>query len=129
MWNPRPCAHTDLLSAAHAGVRVEACAPCATVRFCDAGGDDGDQLEATVALAKLFGTFDLIGTLDAVRAPGRTVLMYRAPDRLTHASLRVVTPHQWFEADDGLWLYHDGEHLLLSHNHRLASDLVGAHTI
>ncbi len=52
--------------------------------------------------------------------------MYRAPDRLTAAALRVVEPHRWFSVDQELWMYHDGEQLLFAHDHPDVSHLVGA---
>ena len=79
-----------------------------------------------VALTRLFGGFDLVGALDAIGAPGHQVLMYRPPNRIVAAALRVITPNQWFCADDDLWVCHDGEHLLFAHNSPIATELVGA---
>ena len=79
-----------------------------------------------VALGRLFGEFDLVGGLDAVRAPGREVLMYRAGDLLSAAALRVIEPNEWFCADQELWICHDGAHLLFAHDHPMVSDLMGA---
>jgi len=116
------CRHRDPTCASHAGLSVQTCDHCLNVSFTDSQG----RVMPTVALARLFGDFDLVGGLAAVGAPGREVLMYRAPDRLANAALRVLEPHRWFRADENLWISHDGDHLLFSHDHPSVSHLVGA---
>ena len=88
--------------------------------------DREGPVEADIALERLFGEFDLVGGLDAVAAPGREVLLYRPPSLLIAAALRVIEPHRWMEAGEGLWVSHDGEHLLFAHDGPDISHLVGA---
>jgi len=64
-------------------------------------------------MAALFGNFELVGRLPAVRAPGDEVLLYRAPGRKEQGSLEAFPAHVWLRVDEYLWLSHDGEHLLL----------------
>ena len=116
------CIHPQRDRSAHAGMTVESCNTCQEVGFTDSRG----EVQASVALGRLFGEFDLVGGLDAVGAPGREVLMYRAPDLLVRAALRVVEAKRWFRADDDLWICHDGEHLLFAHDNPSVSHLVGA---
>ena len=116
------CSHAAERRSAHAGVAVTICADCPRVRFEDLHG----EVRPTVALARLFGEFDLVGGLAAVAAPGREVLMYRAPDGLVRAALRVLDPHRWYRADEYLWVSHDENHLLFSHNDPVVTHLIGA---
>ncbi len=71
------------------------------------------RLDPSEGMAALFGTFRLVGRLPAVHAPGREVLMYRAPNRTTRNNLDAFPAHVWLQVDTNLWLNHDGEHLLL----------------
>ena len=116
------CPHQQDTRTAHAGISVNVCVDCPHVTFSDPHG----FVDPSVALGRLFGEFDLIGSLAAVGAPGHEVLMYQAPDRLANAALRVITPNRWFRADEELWICHDTDHLLFSHDHPAASHLVGA---
>lgn len=94
------------------GLTVIACADCGEVSFSDAAG----FVTRRNGLARLFGQFDLVGSLPGLGAPGRQVLLYRPPDRRTAAALRAWPSRTWLEGDDGLWVSHDGQHLLLAHD-------------
>ncbi len=67
-----------------------------------------------VALARLFGDYDLVGVLPAVHAPGQSVRLYRPPNRVRRRHLEAFPARHWFEVDAGLWLSHDTDHLLLA---------------
>jgi len=94
------------------GLLVVACGDCGEVSFRDAGG----SVARRAGLARLFGQFDLEGSLPAVGAPAREVLLYRAPNGRARRGLHCIPSGAWLEVDDGLWLSHDGEHLLLAHD-------------
>lgn len=91
-----------------AGIEVVACARCGTVEW----SGPTRSLDPAEGMAALFGNFRLVGRLPAVQAPGREVLMYRAPGK-ARAHLEAFPAHVWLHADTNLWLSHDGEHLLL----------------
>ena len=84
-------------------VAVSACADCGEVDwFSDSGPVDHAE-----AMAYLFGSFDLIGHLDALGGPTSSVLAYAPPKNV------------WLEVGSRLWLSHDGEVLLLATDHQL----------
>ena len=93
----------------HGDIETVGCATCATVEWFRGGR----PVVADVALASLFGEYDLVARLDAVRAPGREVLLYRAA-RGRRDALTVLPEGGWFEVAAGLFASHDGHHLLLS---------------
>jgi hypothetical protein len=70
--------------------------------------------------------FDLVGSLSAIGAPGHDVLMYRPPDHLARAALRIIDAHEWLHVEDDLWICSDETHLLFAHNDPTVSELVGA---
>lgn len=91
-------------------IAVTACADCRRVEWlCEDGPIDHAE-----AMAAVFGTFDLIGTLDALGAPSAKVLIYAPPNRGLRKHLTILPLHVWLQAGPHLWLSHDGEHLLLS---------------
>ena len=98
-----------------AGIDVVACPACGHMSFADAGG----PVSGHVALGRLFGSYDLVTTLPAVHAAGDEVMLYRPPKRSARSHLDAFAPHVWFSAGDGLWLSHDGDHLLLATGHRV----------
>lgn len=104
---PSPCEHQPVQVA---GLEVVACAECGTVAYRDPRG----TVLPTVALARLFGDFELVGVLPAVHAPGQAVRLYRPSNRSRRRHLEAFPVRQWFEVDTGLWLSHDGDHLLLA---------------
>ena len=75
--------------------------------------DGGEPIDGAEAMARLFGQFDLVATIDAIGAPGPTTLVYD-PGRRGSRRMRVFPPHRWFEGSPGLYFAHDGTHLLLS---------------
>ena len=115
----RPCRHDPIRVA---GVQVMACAGCGRVTYEDPRG----TMAPSVALARLFGDFDLAATLPALHAPGTEVMLYRPPSRRRRAHLEAFEARVWFEVDDGLWLAHDGEHLLLATAEPVGGTLRGA---
>ncbi len=74
---------------------------------------DGRPVAADLALAGLFGDYDLVARLDAVSAPGREVLLYR-PNLSGRRALHILPEHRWIEVAPGLHAGQDGSHLLLS---------------
>jgi hypothetical protein len=73
----------------------------------------GRLLDPALGMARLFGNFDLVGSLPSVRARGQKVLLYRPPSRRSREHLDAFPRHVWLETQPGLWMAHDGEHLLL----------------
>jgi hypothetical protein len=97
------------------GIDVVACAHCGEVAFRDSQG----PVAAHAALGRLFGSYDLVTTLPAVHAPGDDIMLYRPPRRTLRSHLDAFAPRTWFSVDDGLWLSHDGDHLLLATGRRV----------
>lgn len=89
---------------------VVVCTTCQTTEWWDNSG----ILDATEGVARLFGEFELIGTLKGVGAPSPLVLTYRAPTAAARASMSVFPPHEWIRVHAGLWLSHDETTLLLA---------------
>jgi hypothetical protein len=85
------------------------CTRCGAVDWYRAG----KPISAEVALASLFGDYDLVGTLDAVSAPGDRVLLYR-PARGRRSALDILPAKCWLEVAPDLHASHDGAVLLLS---------------
>lgn len=94
---------------------VSACAGCSTVEWRDAAG----EIDPAEGLAALFGSYELIGNLDALGSPAPEVLVYRPPSNRKKRNLAPFPAHVWVKAAPDLWLTHDGENLLLATNHRL----------
>jgi hypothetical protein len=65
-------------------------------------------------MAAVFGEYRLIRSLPAIHAPGHEVLMYAAPNRQARSYLGAFPANTWMQADDHLWMSHDGHHLLLA---------------
>jgi hypothetical protein len=96
-------------------VAVAACGVCGEVDWLSESG----SVDPAEAMAALFGSYDLIGPLDAVRAPAPFVLAYAPPSSPKRKSLDALPPHVWLKAGPQLWMCHDKEHLLLSTPRRL----------
>ncbi len=105
-----------------AGLHVVACGNCGHVEYRDPQG----SVASAVALARLFGDFDLAATLPALHAPGHAVRLYEAPTRAQRRHLAAFPAHQWFEVDEGLWLAHDERYLLLATSRPIDLQLTGA---
>lgn len=105
--NQTDCRH-NITEVAETG--VVACASCGEVEW----WSTHRMLDPAEGMARLFGQFDLVRTMAAVRAPAAEVLVYKAPNRRSRKSLAPFPKGVWLEAHPGLWLTHDGEHLLLA---------------
>lgn len=96
-------------------IAVAACAECGQVEwFSDAGPVDHAE-----AMAYLFGSYDLIGHLDALGGPTSSVLAYAAPSVRKRKNLDVFPMNVWLSVAPRLWLSHDGQVLLLATDHQL----------
>lgn len=73
-----------------------------------------DQVDPAMALARLFGNFELVAALPGVAAPGPTVFVYKTRDRSRRAAMRELPPNMWLCAAPGLWISHDGQVLSMS---------------
>jgi len=102
------CIHT--LEPVTRAIDIVACARCGTIDWFR----DGAPIEPFDGMADVFGSFDLVATLPAVSAPGRDVLLYRAPRGVSKSLLAALPPRAWLEAAPGLAVSHDGRHLLVS---------------
>ena len=91
-------------------IAVASCAECARIDwFSDAGPVDSAE-----AIAALFGSYDLMGPLDALGAPAPKVLAYAPPSGRKRKNLDALPEHVWLKAGPSLWMSHDGEVLLLA---------------
>ncbi len=99
-------------------IAISACAKCETVEWLSGDG----PIDHAEAMAAVFGTFDLMGHLDALGAPSPKVLVYTPPRRQLRRYLDAIPPRVWLKAGPHLWLSHDGDHLLLATNHSLLFD-------
>ena len=70
-------------------------------------------------MAALFGSYDLIGPMDALGAPAPQVLIYAPPSGRKRRNLDALPERVWLKAGPRLWMSHDGEHLLLATTERL----------
>lgn len=100
-----------------------ALAGCARCRRVDWLSEDG-PLDPAEAMAAVFGSYDLIGPLDALGAPAPKILVYRPPSRGKRRHLDALPRRVWMKAGPHLWLSHDGEHLLLATTRKLLFDNV-----
>lgn len=96
-------------------LRVSACATCRQVEWLNTDG----EIDPSEGMAALFGSYELIGTLDALGSPAPEVLVYSAPSVKKRRNLIGFPKNVWVKAAPDLWLTHDGERLLLATNHRL----------
>ncbi len=76
--------------------------------------DAGEPIDPAVALARLFGEFDLVSVADGLHAPGTDVFIYRPSNRTRRTWMRSLPRATWLGAAPGLWLTHDDRHLLMS---------------
>ncbi len=91
-------------------IAVAACDECGRVDWLS---DEG-PVDPAEALAALFGTYDLVGPLDALAAPAPRVLAYAPPSARKRRNLEALPAHCWLKAGPRLWMSHDGEILLLA---------------
>ena len=91
-------------------IAVAACADCRRV---DWFSDQG-PLDPAEALAALFGSYDLLGSMDALGSPSPQVLAYVPPSAGKRKNLDALPRRVWLQAGPYLWMSHDGEVLLLA---------------
>lgn len=96
-------------------IAVTACEDCSTVDwFSDLG-----RVDHAEAMAALFGSYDLIGPMDALGAPSPQVLVYQPPTTRKRKHLDALPRHSWLKAGPQLWMSTDGDVLLLATTQRL----------
>jgi len=91
-------------------IEIAACASCGTIDWFR----NGVSISPLDGMADVFGMFDLVATLPAVSAPGREVMLYKAPRGASRGLLDALPMRTWLEAAPGLAISHDGRHLLMS---------------
>ena len=91
-------------------IAVAACADCGRIEWLSSDG----PIDSAEAIAALFGSYDLVGPLDALGAPALQVLVYNPPSPRKRKNLDVLPKHAWMKAGPHLWMSHDGEVLLLA---------------
>lgn len=99
-------------------IAVAACDECGRVDWFSNEG----PVDPAEAMAALFGSYDLMGTLDALGAPAREVLAYSAPSALKRRNLDALPRRVWLKAAPHLWMSTDGVTLLLAPTRRLMYD-------
>jgi hypothetical protein len=96
-------------------IAVSACADCGEVEWLS----DTGPIDPAEAMAALFGSYDLIGPLDALGSPAPAVLAYSPPSGRKRKNLEALPEKVWLKAGPNLWLSHDSEVLLLATNQQL----------
>jgi hypothetical protein len=96
-------------------VALSACARCQRVDWLSESG----SVDHAEAIAAVFGSFDLVGSMDALAAPAPKVLAYAPPSKSKRRHLDALPRRTWLKAGPQLWLSHDGELLLLATTHEL----------
>jgi len=96
-------------------IAVAACDECGRVEWLS---DEG-PVDHTEAMAALFGSFDLAGTIEALGAPSPEVLVYTPPSSRKRRHLDALPRRAWLKAGPHLWMSTDGEVLLLATTQRL----------
>lgn len=96
-------------------IAVAACDECGQVEWLSTEG----PVDHAEAMAVLFGTFDLAGTMEALGAPSPEVLVYTPPSTRKRRHLDALPRRAWLKAGPHLWMSTDGEVLLLATTQRL----------
>lgn len=96
-------------------IAVAACADCGRVEWMS----DRGIVDPAEGMAALFGSFDLMGSMDALGAPGPEVLVYSPPNQRKRRNLDALPTKSWLKAAPHLWMSTDGEVLLLATTQRL----------
>ncbi len=99
-------------------VALSACGRCRRVDWLSQTG----PIDHAEAMAAVFGSYDLIGPLDALGAPAPRVLAYSPPTKSKRRHLDALPRHTWLKTGPQLWLSHDGELLLLATTRQLLFD-------
>lgn len=104
-------------------IAVSACEDCGAVDWMSNEG----PVDHAEAMAALFGSYDLAGTMDALGAPASEVLVYTPPSARKRRHLDALPRRAWLKAGPRLWMSTDGEVLLLATTQRLMfENLTGA---
>ncbi|HZD22095.1 MAG TPA: hypothetical protein VE569_01630 [Acidimicrobiia bacterium] len=96
-------------------IAVSACADCGRVDWFSNQG----PVDPAEAIAALFGTYDLIGAMDALGAPSPEVLAYAPPSARKRRNLDALPRRVWLKAGPHLWLSTDGDILMLAPTERI----------
>lgn len=96
-------------------IAVTACEDCGQVDWLS----DHGPIDPAEAMAALFGSFDLVGSMKALGAPSPEVLVYAPPAARKRRHLDALPRRVWLKAGSQLWMSTDGEVLLLSTTQRL----------
>jgi len=99
-------------------IAVAACEECGRVEWFSNEG----PVDPAEAMAALFGSYDLMGSLDALGAPAPEVLAYSAPSARKRRNLDALPRKVWLKAAPHLWMSTDGVTLLLAPTQRLMFD-------
>lgn len=108
------CRHERL---AIGSLAAEICDETGTVAWSDGDG----PVDPTVAVARLFGDFDLRAAAPALHAPGATVIVCTPATRTGARALQQVPSDRWVEAMPSLWMRAADRSLLLSPTEPLLS--------
>lgn len=104
-------------------IAVSACEDCGQVDWLSNEG----PIDHAEAMAALFGSYDLAGTMEALGAPSSEVLVYTPPSARKRRHLDALPRRTWLKAGPRLWMSTDGEVLLLATTQRLMfENLTGA---
>ncbi len=90
-------------------ISVIACEDCGLVQFWDEAG----PIPPGAGMAQLFGVFTVLGRFPTLRGPGPEAIVYRPPSAAARRLLDAFPRRTWLEVQAGLWMSHDGEHLIL----------------
>ena len=91
-------------------IAVAGCADCGRV---DWFSDEG-PVDPAEALAALYGTYDLVGPIEALGTPAGRALVYSPPSARKRRNLDALPKGVWLKAGPRLWMSHDGQVLLLA---------------
>jgi hypothetical protein len=96
-------------------IAVSACEDCGRVDWMSNEG----AVDLAEAMAALFGSYDLAGTMEALGAPSAEVLVYTPPTARKRRNLDALPRRTWLKAGPRLWMSTDGEVLLLATTQQL----------
>ena len=99
-------------------VAVVGCSDCGEVNWLSENG----AMDPSEAIARVFGTYELTGSIDALGGPAAKALVYDAPSSRKRRHLDAFPRHTWLRCGRDLWMSTDGVHLLLATPHRLMYD-------
>lgn len=91
-------------------ISLAACGECGTVEWYRGAR----RIDAFDGMAEVFGMFDHVETLPGLAAPGREVMLYKAPRGASRDLLGALPLRTWVVAAPGIAISHDGRHLLVS---------------